>query len=219
MRRMLFEKYGNGIWISHLDLMRVFQRAFRRAGLPLQHTQGYNPHAFVSIALPLSVGTASRCELLEFELVNGGEATEALPERLNCVLPAGVRCLEAYEGGKKLKELAYLRVRVELEYDGGVPADAVDQLRALFLRDSLPVEKKSKNGMTVQDIKPMIRSLEVLQEDDWTVCLEAVICAQNPALNPDLLAKAIRTYLPELAPDFAKSMRLELYDREGAVFR
>ena len=100
-----------------------------------------------------------------------------------------------------------------------MPADAVDQLRALFLRDSLPVEKKSKNGMTVQDIKPMIRSLEVLQEDDWTVCLEAVICAQNPALNPDLLAKAIRTYLPELAPDFAKSMRLELYDREGAVFR
>lgn len=59
MRRMLFEKYRNGIWISHLDLMRVFQRAFRRAGLPLQHTQGYNPHAFVSIALPLSVGTAS----------------------------------------------------------------------------------------------------------------------------------------------------------------
>ena len=55
MPRLLFEKKGNAIWISHLDLMRVFQRSFKRAGLPLTHTQGFNPRPSVSIALPLSV--------------------------------------------------------------------------------------------------------------------------------------------------------------------
>ena len=68
MPRMLFEKTGSSVWISHLDLMRVFQRAFRRAGLLLKHSQGFTPRAIVSIALPLSVGMESQCELLDFEL-------------------------------------------------------------------------------------------------------------------------------------------------------
>ena len=62
MPRLCFEKTGNAVWISHLDLMRVFQRAFKRAGLPLTHTQGFNPRPSVSIALPLSVGIESVCE-------------------------------------------------------------------------------------------------------------------------------------------------------------
>ena len=53
MPRALFEKTGNAVWISHLDLMRVFQRAFKRCGLHLKHTQGFNPRPSVSIALPL----------------------------------------------------------------------------------------------------------------------------------------------------------------------
>ena len=68
MARLLFEKVDNAIWMSHLDLMRVFQRAFQRAGLPLKHTQGFNPRPSVSIALPMSVGVESVCELLDFDL-------------------------------------------------------------------------------------------------------------------------------------------------------
>ena len=71
MPRLLFEKTGDSVWISHLDLMRIFQRAFRRAGLLLKHSQGLTPRAIVSIALPLSVGMESRCELLDFELEDG----------------------------------------------------------------------------------------------------------------------------------------------------
>ena len=114
MSRLLFEKTGESIYISHLDLMRVFQRAFRRAGLLLRHSQGFTPRAIVSIALPLALGTESRCELLDFELQEAGTVT---PEQLNAVLPAGIRVLEVYETGRKLKELVYLRVQVELEYD------------------------------------------------------------------------------------------------------
>ena len=83
MPRLLFEKTGNAVWISHLDLMRVFQRAFKRAGLPLTHTQGFNPRPSVSIALPLSVGVESRCELLDFDLEGEKVPNDQILERLN----------------------------------------------------------------------------------------------------------------------------------------
>lgn len=78
MLRALFEKTGTAVWISHLDLMRLFQRAFARANLPLKHTQGFNPRPSVSIALPLSVGLESVCELLDFE-VEGNFTRRKLP--------------------------------------------------------------------------------------------------------------------------------------------
>ena len=78
MPRLLFEKTGTAIWMSHLDLMRVFQRAFKRAGLPLTHTKGFNPRPSVSIALPLSVGVESVCELLDFDLE--GEPIQLAPQ-------------------------------------------------------------------------------------------------------------------------------------------
>ena len=83
MPRLLFEKMGTSIWMSHLDLMRLFQRSFKRAGLQLSHTNGYNPRPSVSIALPLSVGVESHCELLDFDLV--GEFLICTNEQSNTV--------------------------------------------------------------------------------------------------------------------------------------
>ena len=71
--RLLFSKTGRAKYISHLDLMRTFQRAFARAGIAIKHTEGFNPHPFVSIALPLSVGYSSQCEILEFGLLEGAD--------------------------------------------------------------------------------------------------------------------------------------------------
>ena len=68
MHRIRFEKTGRAVWMSHLDLMRLMQRAFRRAGVVLHHSQGFTPHAYVSMLLPLSVGMESVCELMEYEL-------------------------------------------------------------------------------------------------------------------------------------------------------
>ena len=65
MNRLLFEKTGDAVYLSHLDLMRIFQRAFRRADILIWHSQGFSPRAYVSIALPLSVGVESRCEILD----------------------------------------------------------------------------------------------------------------------------------------------------------
>lgn len=218
MLRLLFEKTGNGMWISHLDLMRVFQRAFRRAGLALRHTEGYNPHAFVSIVLPLSVGASSQCEILEFELSEPSDLA-ALPQRLNKALPDGIHCLSAWEGLKKTRELTYLQARVTLEYDRGVPGGAVEAMTALLAREALVVEKRSKKGDVELDIRPMLKEALVRQMDENTIEIEAVVCAQNPSLNPALLVGAVRRYLPEMAPDFSLVHRLEVYDGQMAPFR
>ena len=97
MPRLLFEKKGTAVWISHLDLMRVFQRSFNRGGLHLTHTQGFNPRPSVSIALPLSVGIESRCELLDFNLDGDPVSNEEILSRLNHTLVDGVRVLAVYD--------------------------------------------------------------------------------------------------------------------------
>lgn len=218
MPRLLFEKTGNAIWISHLDLMRVFQRAFKRAGLPLTHTQGFNPRPSVSIALPLSVGIESACELLDFDLDgNFSMDMESIGDPLNRALIDGVRVLAVYENGQKIKNLAYLDCRLEMEYDSDLPQ--AELVQALFERDEVLVEKKSKNGTSEQNIIPMIRALKVQQQNDHTLVLSARICCQNPTLNPMQLAAAVARYLPGQAPGFVVCKREEIYDCQEKIFR
>lgn len=219
MPRLLFEKRGNAVWISHLDLMRLFQRAFKRAGLPLTHTQGFNPRPSVSIALPLSVGVESHCELLDFDLDGETVSCETIKDKLNMALIDGVRVLQVYEDGSKIKYLAYLDCEVDLEYDAGVPEGAAEKITELFSRDTLTVEKKGKNGITEQDIIPMIRSWKIEQGSGNVLTVCARVCCQNPTLNPVQLCAAIEKYLPELKPDFSKNRRMEIYDTDERIFR
>ena len=219
MARLLFQKTGNAIFISHLDLMRLFQRAFKRAGLPLTHSQGFNPRPSVSIALPLSVGVESLCELLDFDLSGEAVACDEIKERLNKALVSGVEVLEVYENGRKIRDLSYLSCKVTLEYDGGVPDGAEDAIRELFAKDSVIVEKKSKNGIQEQDIIPMIKKLAVEKGSNEELELLATVCCQNPTLNPMQLVAAIEKYLPELRPSFSKCRRLEVFDSENNIFR
>lgn len=219
MPRLLFEKTGNAIWISHLDLMRVFQRSFKRAGLPLTHTRGFNPRPSVSIALPLSVGIESHCELLDFDLDGEKIPNDEICARLNASLIDGVRVLSVYDDGRKIKNLAYLDCRLRMEYDGGISSDAVCAIQSLFAREELPVTRKNKNGVSEQNIIPMIRRLDVQPMDGHTLVISARICCQNPSLNPMQLHAAIAQYLPELTADSVACSRLELYDETETIFR
>ena len=219
MLRLLFEKTGEAVWISHLDLMRLFQRAFKRAGLPLTHTKGFNPRPSVSIALPMSVGVESRCELLDFTLDTENAPIEQLPQMLNEKLIPGVRVLQAYDNGRKLRELSLMRALVTLTYDNGVPEGAIKEIRQLFAKNEIIVPKKSKNGITDQNIAPMIRKIEVTSDDSRHILLEAVICCQDPALNPMQLGAAVSLHLPAFAPDDCTCQRLEVYDNQEVIFR
>ena len=218
MPRALFEKTGNARYISHLDLMRVFQRAFKRAGLPLTHTQGFNPRPSVSIALPLSLGVESRCELLDFDLEVPLDCGE-IREKLNASLVEGVFVREVYEQGEKIKNLALLQSRLVLEYDRQIPNDVTEQLQNLFSQPELIVEKKSKNGMTQQDVIPLLRSLKVNRVSDREVEMIALHCCQNPALNPMQLSAAIGKYLPALSPDYVRCVRQEIFNADETIFR
>lgn len=219
MARLVFEKTGNAVWISHLDLMRLFQRAFKRAGLPLKHTQGFNPRPSVSIALPLSVGVESVCELLDFDIEGDLPPMEDICLRLNRALVEGVRVLSVSHGGRKLRELSLLSCEVRLEYDNGAGEDTLREISELFRRDTLLVAKKSKNGPVEQDIIPMIRRLIVEQENANTVCVRALVCCQNPSMNPMQIAGAVERYLPACRPDHAVCRRVEIYDSDEKIFR
>ena len=212
MPRALFQKTGNAIFTSHLDLMRVFQRAFKRAGLPLTHTQGYNPRPSVSIALPLSLGVESFCELLDFDLEGESLSPAEIKDRLNQSLIDGVTVLDVLEETRKIKHIAYLDCQITLEYDKGIPANAQQDLMRLFDQEHILVEKKGKNGVSEQDIIPMIRMLFVTRDDENTLRILARICCQNPTLNPVQIVAAIEKYLPQYKPDHATILRMEIYD-------
>ena len=219
MPRLLFEKTGNAIWISHLDLMRLFQRAFKRAGLSLTHSGGFTPRPQVSIALPLSVGVASNCELLDFDLDGQMPPLDEIRDKLNQALVPGVRVLDVYQDARKIRDLALLECAVNLEYDNGIPAGATDAIASLFSREALILEKKGKNGTTDQDIIPMIRRISVTEQDSNTLQLQALICCQNPSLNPGQLTAAIEKEIPQYRPDFATICRMEIFDCNETIFR
>lgn len=219
MLRLLFEKTGNGIYISHLDLMRLFQRAFQRAGLALTHSQGYNQRPSVSIALPLSLGTASHCEFLDFDLEGKSPPFEEIRDRLNRALVPGIRVREVYGAQRKPKELAFLLVKIAMEYDRELPETAEEKIAKMFLSDELCVEKQGKNGPVSQDILPLLRFVSVKREGAGHLVLKALLSAQNPTLNPAAIVTAVEQTLPELAPDFVQFTRLEAYDAEIKLFR
>ena len=215
--RLRFSKKGRAVYISHLDLMRTMQRAFLRAGCALKYSEGFNPHPLISILLPLGVGCASECELMDFQLA-GAEDLSALPDRLSAVLPEGIRALEVSPATRKAKELKWLRISGTLEYDSADPAIMRDGLQAFFAREVIVIEKKTKRGMGESDIAPAIREIG-FTAGEKCVRLAAVISAQEPTLNPEHLVSALRQLAPELAPDFAEFDRLEVYDEKMRVFR
>ena len=218
--RLLFSKLGRARYISHLDLMRTFQRAFARAGIPIKHTEGFHPHPFVSIAQPLSVGYSSQCEILEFGLLEGTAHGE-VPQRLTAAMPEGILVHECYPAQRKIKELAFVNYIMNLEYPEGRPQEAEPAMRELLSRDSLVVQKKSsksKKGYTELDLIPLIRSYNLECQSD-TMTLDAVVSAQNPGVNPELIRAAFCAAYPQYEPDFVTFHRREVLDGEGRPFR
>ena len=215
--RMRFEKTGRAVWISHLDLMATMQRAFSRADYRLKYSEGFNPHPLISILLPLSVGTGSVCELMDFRLQEDSDLLY-LPVRLTAKLPEGITVTEVYEAERKSAQLKWLRVEGQFLYDERDPAAMCEGVRRFFDAETIVIEKKTKRGIGETDIRPAIRELTFFP-DEKAVRVKGVISAQEPTLNPDLLSRALTQLQPELAPDFARFTRIETYDSQMQIFR
>lgn len=215
--RLRFSKTGRAVYISHLDLMRTMQRAFSRAGYELKYSEGFNPHPQISIALPLSVGAGSRCELMDF-IIKGEADLNELPDKLTAVMPEGIEVTSAYVPERKVAEIKWLEIEGLFEYDDRNCAGMSDALNEFFASEGIVITKKTKRGMGEADIRPAIRTV-CFEAAEQGVKVSAVISAQEPTINPELLADAVRQLRPEIAPDFAKFTRIETYDAEMKVYR
>ena len=113
--RLVYEQTRRAIWMSHLDTMRTLQRAIKRAGIPIRYSEGFNPHELISILLPLSVGTASLCQIADIRVREDVDIA-ALPAQLTAVMPEGICVTDCYENAMKPAELKRMRVNMGIRY-------------------------------------------------------------------------------------------------------
>ena len=204
--RATFEKRRRAKYISHLDLMRCMQRAFRRAAVPIWFTEGFNPHAYLMFPLALSLGYESGCECMDFR-IDGEMTMEEAMQRLNNVLPPDLQILRVAAPVHKHTDIAFADYCIVLDCAEGTAADA---LRAaweqFFAQDEILVEKKSKRGMTQVDVKAQAQLLmtETLPEGLLLSLRMPAGTAVN--VNPGLLTDAFVSALPSLAPNVQTGM-------------
>lgn len=215
--RMRFAKTGRAVYISHLDLMRTLTRCFLRAECRLKYSEGFNPHPQISIALPLSVGCESVCEIMDFRMLEEMPPEEIL-KRLSAQMPEGIEVLEIYESERKVKELKWLKISGVFEYDERPAKEMAMRLNEFFGAESIVITKKTKRGVGQSDIRPAIKEI-CFEASGADVVLCATISAQEPTLNPELIADSLRQLAPDIAPDFAKFRRLEVFDENMQAFR
>ena len=216
--RMLFKKEGRAKYISHLDNMQAIQRSIARAKLPIWHTEGFNPHAYISIGLPLSTGFSSEYELLDFNIL-----TDDVPENavqiMNDALPSGLVVVDIYKAERKAKEMKFSEYKVTYEWDENRDFDFASLVSELFCKDEVIVVKRTKRSEKEVNIKEMIAKFEVFNVDDNTSVVNVITSAGDPNLSPEYITKAINKYLPDVNFDGVSYHRTLVYDKDLVIFR
>ena len=188
---VVFTKEDPVRFVSHLDLLRLFQRAFRRAKLPLAYSQGFNPHPLMSFATALSVGFTSRGEYLDVILTEDMKPDEFI-ERTSVWLPEGVRIVEAFDLGSSRKSLTSAmrsaEYRAAVNFDSPVGAEELNSCIDELLSNEIVVMKKTKGGVKPTDIRPMVLgfALEGAKGSTAVFRIKGVLSAEG-GLNPDML--------------------------------
>ncbi len=169
-----FYKHDEVRFVSHLDMQRLFQRAFRRAGLPLSYSKGFNPHPLLSFATALSVGYTSECEYFDVFLDEKIDADE-FRSRVNAVLPEGVAVTKAVDAGEMKTSLTTLMRSADyfarLDFDREVTSDELENALASLLTGEIIVEKKTKGGMKDVDIRPLLISVNLIDCSEGSAIL------------------------------------------------
>ena len=182
-------------FVSHLDVQRLFQRAFRRAKLPLAYSQGFNPHPLVSFATALSVGMTSMGEYLDVTLTEY-MSPESFIDAVSTVLPKGIEIVEAFDMGESRKSLTSAMrsasYMAEVKFEKSVDADAVKSALDELLSGEIVVMKKTKGGIKPTDIRPMVISVDVCEVEGQRaeIKLKGVLSAEG-GLNPDMFLKEL----------------------------
>ena len=199
---LIYERGENTKYVSHLDFVRVFGRAMRRAQIPIAYSEGFNPHPLLTFALPLPVGHTSECEILEIVLAED-LPKEEIVSRLNSVLPAGITVKEAFDGKSRLKKLDNAKYIVRPE----VFPESIDDFLAM---QEICIEKKTKSGIKETDIRPDIKEIKIMPD-----YMEMVLSAGSRAnLKPEIVIKAMNKYIEGFDSGDCAYHRIDIYDGE-----
>lgn len=200
--RVKFRKVGTLQYISHLDLQRTVSRVLTRAQIPMWYTKGFNPHAKVTFALPLSVGAQSECEYIDLRIERDMPCEDIL-QRLNGELTDEMRVLDVYDvpEGSDFQQIAWASYCMDIRC---AQADAAlaEQVTAYLTASPVLMDKKSKSGVRQVDITAMIRDLRAVCVTDGHVRLEAVLSASGAEyLNPEYVITALKQRFGILSTD------------------
>lgn len=220
--RTKFNKEEDMIYISHLDLQQLLQRAFRRAEIELVHSQGYNPHPKISYGNALALGTESQGEYVDVEIEDDLSVEEYL-KRMNEQLPKGIEFITAMEITKQTPSLAstieFGEYIYTIELEKPLTKEFIKSKILDFMsQDEIIITKKNKKGKLVEsDIRPMIRQFDILDLTEDTLTIEAMIATGSKAnLNNSVFIPKILEMLDiEMDPLDVDILRRDLYVIDG----
>ena len=201
--RIRFARDESARYLSHLDTVRLFSRTFRRAGLPVAWSQGFNPHPVMTFALPLAVGVSSVCEYADIGMTETVDPAEAIIW-INRFLPEGYRVVAAAESdGKGLMAAVYAAdYRIRWQVGNPDPAAGWPEIWSRSMDDFMAeqvitaercMEKQGRKVTRQINIRPLVRSLRPGKGTEADILeAEAVTDAGSRSnLRPDLLAGAL----------------------------
>ena len=185
--RLGFTKTGNLQFISHLDLARTMSRAIVRAGVPIWYTEGFNPRPKLVFSLPLSIGTESVCEFVDFKITENMPFDE-IAKRVEAEFAPEMRVLGVWAPERKLADIGFA------EYEIVINSASADEDLAKgisdMLKQPLVVTKRSKSGEKEVDISPLIKSAEVVFENGAIKINTLLSCDSANYLNPEYVVRA-----------------------------
>ncbi len=228
--RSRFYKKGDMVFISHLDLIRVFERAIRRADIPVAYTQGFNPHPIMAFATALGIGVASEGEYIDIKL-SDNMSSELFMNELNSVLPEGLKIIKSKVITNKAKSLMSIicssTYLVKLKTKKLLNETDIKQHIKNLLDREVIIElrqKKQRRGHRSRkpefreiDIRPFIKSIELFSLSGQEVLLKMHLAAGSRGnLKPEVVVDKLHelTDLP-IEQYETRVKRLDLFvDRE-----
>lgn len=215
--RIWFKKDYECRYISHLDLNRCMLRALHKSKLPIWHTEGFNPHPFVTFPLPLSLGFRGTNECMDVKLEDDDYSYEEIITKLNNCLPKGLRVFNVTEPVMKAGEIAYANFTLKISYDKISSDKICSHLKDLFALKKIEIEKKSKKGIKIIDIKPGIKSYEIAENSGFAELNIILSAGSTDNINPNLIISALEKYFSESY--YVDITRNELYNSDMELFR
>ena len=209
--RIFYKKKGNMKFVSHLDLNRFMIRMIRKSGIPVWYSEGFNPHPYITFALPLSLGFESDYEVMDVRLDDDNFKNEAVLKELSAEMPEGIEFLEASNPIMKAGEVAFAAFSVE--FDEGFNTIS-EKLNAFLSEEHIYSEKKTKKGaVKILDLKEFIKDFS-LEENKLKITLAA---GGSNNLNPKLLIDEFERRLNDKLPSCLIT-RTMLYNNEMERF-